>query len=243
MRRSTTRRSTIWGLASFIGLSAVIGAALLRGSPMTLPPLSPGDWGEALRAWVSGLGPLAPAGLIAFQILQILIAPIPGYPVPAVAGVLFGGFWGGSYSAAGMLIGAALAAGLTRRFGRPLVERLVARTDLRRWQPLLQNDSPWFWFLAIALPTGEIPYFLAGLTRVPISALLLSVLVARVPMTFVIASFASQALEVPGHLLWMAGLGLLLLVGFLYWRRDALVAWVTTQLVRASQSTVPEKNR
>lgn len=188
-----------------------------------------------LRAWVAGLGAFGPVGLIGLQVAQILVAPIPGYPVAVVAGLLFGTFWGGLYSTIGMMLGAALAAGLTRRFGRPLVERLVARGDMRRWEHLVLNDSPWFWFLVVLLPTGEVPYFLAGLSRVSIATFLVGLLAARGPAMFVIAFFAERALEVPTRVLVAASAALLLAAGIVFWRREQLAAWTERRLARASQ--------
>ncbi|HBY99223.1 MAG: VTT domain-containing protein [Ardenticatenaceae bacterium] len=210
-------------------VAGLLGVGLLW-TPLTRLTASLAD----VRAWVTGLGPLGPLGLIVLQIAQILVAPIPGYPVAVAAGVLFGGFWGGLYSTLGMLLGAGLAAGLSRRFGRPLLERVVARPDLRRWEPLVLNGSPWFWFLAVFLPTGEIPYFLAGLSRVPIAALLLAILAARGPTMFLIAAFAARASEVPFMTVVIVSLPLLTVAAILFWQREALAVWATTRLTRAA---------
>lgn len=222
------------------GVVALVAGALLAAgllwTPLTHLTASLAD----MRAWVAGFGPLGPLGLVTLQVAQILVAPLPGYPVAVAAGVLFGGFWGGLYSTIGMLLGAALAAGLTRRFGRPVVERLVAKTDRGRWEPLVLNDSPWYWFLAVFLPTGEVPYFLAGLSRVPIPALLLAILAARGPTMFLVAAFAARALEVPFPVVIAVSLPPLALAATLYWRREALATWASTRLARAGQPT-PQK--
>jgi uncharacterized membrane protein YdjX (TVP38/TMEM64 family) len=78
-----------------------------------------------LRAWLESLGPWGPVGLIALFVLQILVAPLPGYVFQAAAGYLFGWFWGAVYACIGMLIGGTLAMTLARIFGRPLVRRVV----------------------------------------------------------------------------------------------------------------------
>lgn len=228
-----TRRNVWW--PALLIAAGLLGAGLLWAPLMRLT-VSLAD----VRAWVARLGPLGPLGLVALQVAQIVVAPIPGYPVAVAAGVLFGGFWGGLYSTIGMLAGAALAAGLTRRFGRPLLERVVAQRDRRRWERLVLNDSPWFWFLAVFLPTGEVPYFLAGLGRVPIPALLLAILVARGPTMFLIATFAARALDVPFTVVVLASLPLLVLAAILYRQREAIAGWAAARLTRAGRTALQE---
>jgi len=123
---------------------------------------------EAVRAWLMDLGPWGPAGLIAVFALQILVAPVPGYVFQVIAGYLFGWVWGTVYATAGMLIGGALAMTLARVYGRPLVRKAVGAERLKRWETVTHLNSLGLWFLLMLGPLGDILFFLAGLTTLPV---------------------------------------------------------------------------
>jgi uncharacterized membrane protein YdjX (TVP38/TMEM64 family) len=143
---------------------------------------------QALEAAINDLGWLGPAGLIVLNIVQIVVAPVPGYVVQIASGYLFGSFWGGVWASIGLLIGAMLAMWLARTFGRPLVERLVGAQRLDKWETTTHSDSVIVWFILILSPTGDLPYFLAGLSSVRFRTIFLLSLAIRVPTTFVVTS-------------------------------------------------------
>ena len=118
---------------------------------------------DAIRAWLEGLGPWGPVGLIALFALQILIAPVPGYVFQVIAGYLFGWGWGTVYSTIGMLIGGVLAMSLARIYGRPLVSKAVGADRLQRWENVTHLNSLGLWFLLMLGPLGDMLFFLAGL--------------------------------------------------------------------------------
>lgn len=64
---------------------------------------------QALEDFVVRAGIWGPLALIFFNIVQIVIAPIPGYMVQLGAGYLYGPLWGGVYAVIGMLAGAMVA--------------------------------------------------------------------------------------------------------------------------------------
>jgi uncharacterized membrane protein YdjX (TVP38/TMEM64 family) len=143
---------------------------------------------QALESTISELGWLGPAALIGFNIVQIVVAPIPGYVVQIASGYLFGPIWGGLWASIGLLVGAMLSMWLARTFGRPLVERLVGGQRLDRWETTTHSDSAIVWFILILSPTGDLPYFLAGLSSTRFLTIFLLSLAIRVPTTFVVTS-------------------------------------------------------
>ncbi len=143
---------------------------------------------QALEALIIELGWLGPVALIVFNIVQIVVAPIPGYVVQIASGYLFGPFWGGVWASIGLLAGAMLAMWLARTFGRPLVERLVGGQRLDKWETTTHSDSVIVWFILILSPTGDLPYFLAGLSSTRYLTIFLLSLAIRVPTTFVVTS-------------------------------------------------------
>lgn len=142
----------------------------------------------ALEAFVVQLGAWGPLALIAINALQIVVAPLPGYVMQIAAGYLYGPVWGGVYGSMGLVIGAMLATTLARSFGRPLVGQMVGVERLERWERVTLSTSTLVWFAILLAPTGDLPYFMAGLARVSLIKILLLTLAIRVPSTMVVAA-------------------------------------------------------
>ena len=216
------RRLWIMGVVFFLS-----GLFLWRSGPFLWRILTDE---QALESFIAGLGWLGPVALIAFNAVQIVVAPIPGYVVQVASGFLFGPLWGGVWASIGLLLGATLSMWLSRRFGRPLAERLVGGSRLDRWESVTHSDSVWVWLVLILTPTGDLPYFLAGLARVRFSVILLLTLAIRVPTTFVAAAAGGGVMLLNW---WQLAGGMVLLVGLLiaFMRyQDRLTVWLDGQV-------------
>lgn len=138
---------------------------------------------DYLRDYRDTLGPLAPIVFIAMQVLQVLVAPIPGQFTGILGGALFGAFWGTVYSVIGLTLGSFLAIWLARIFGRRLVERFVKPDELAKFDHLANKGGLLLFFLIFLLPAlpDDAICFIAGLTKLPISALVLMAFLGRLP--------------------------------------------------------------
>jgi uncharacterized membrane protein YdjX (TVP38/TMEM64 family) len=170
----------------------------------------------ALRAWLEPFGPLAPLVFFILNVIQIVVAPIPGYPVQVLGGILFGPIAGSFYTVGGMTAGGVLAAWLGRRLGRPWLERRMGPGELERWREMAHIDSFWTWWVILLIPLGDIPYFFAGLSRIRLTTLALAILTSRGPFTVLIVLMGDRVLDLP--LTWLAlliaGIGLVIILGF-----------------------------
>lgn len=196
--------------------------------------------GERLRAWVHQLGPWGPVALIALGVVQVLVAPLPGYPIVFVCGALYGGFWGAIYANIGIMLAGVSAMLLARSLGRPAVERLVERGGLARLEGLLASDSVWLWFIVLLLPTGDLPYFAAGLSRLRLRDFMIALAAARLPFTFVLTTAAAHALTLPRQALLLALVPLLLLGVLGYWQQEQISKWVHQKLEKLAPSPSPD---
>jgi hydroxymethylpyrimidine/phosphomethylpyrimidine kinase len=88
---------------------------------------------DQFGAWVKGLGLKGPAVLLGLQILQIVVAVIPGGPVELIAGAAYGALGGTLICAAGCVIASSLVFSTVRKFGLPLVRRFFGEENLRSW--------------------------------------------------------------------------------------------------------------
>jgi uncharacterized membrane protein YdjX (TVP38/TMEM64 family) len=177
------RRGAFLRLSVLLLAVVGLGALLLALFPGVTEP-------ETLRVALARFGTLAPLVFVALQALQVVAAPVPGQVLGGVAGYLFGGLLGSLYSLAGVLLGSAVAIGVTRRYGRSYAERAVEEAALARFDGLVDRVGEPGLFVMFLLPVfpDDALCFLAGLTEIPVSRLLALVLVGRAP-TFVLVAY------------------------------------------------------
>lgn len=143
------------------------------------------------RAFVDGFGVWAPVVLIGLQAFQVVFAPIPGQVLGAVAGYLFGPWWGTLYNMLGITIGSTAAFWLGRRFGRAYVERIVHPDALARFDAVDDRHALatlFVLFLVPGLPDDAL-CFAGGLTTIPLWKLVAIAVVGRAPAFFLVNVF------------------------------------------------------
>ncbi|MDZ7700957.1 MAG: TVP38/TMEM64 family protein [Halobacteriales archaeon] len=177
-----------------------------------------------LRAWLAGFGIWAPIVFIALQALQVVVAPIPGQAMAVVAGYLFGSFWGLVYSLTGVMIGSAVAFSLTKRYGRPAVERFIEDDVLASFDGLVEQAGLLGLFVFVLIPglPDDVVCFVAGLTPLRLGPFLLVLLLGRTP-AYALATYAGGQFAT-GELL-RATLLLVVFVGLsaaAYYHREAI---------------------
>jgi len=126
---------------------------------------------EQAREFIEGYGRWGILLFVLIQIIQVIITPISHYTTSVIGGFLYGPILGGVFNWIGRVIGQFIAYFLSRRFGRPVVERFVNEETLERFDYIVAGDDKTLWsrtaiiFLMIFLPffpDDEISY-LAGL--------------------------------------------------------------------------------
>ncbi len=212
----------------FLGVALIFCAwAAWRWGPALLALLQDE---AALEEFIIRLGWWGPLALIALNALQIVVAPIPGYAAQFAAGYLFGPWWGGLWGSLGLLTGAMLAMMLARLYGRPLVEWALGAERLARWESVTHSESVLVWFLIILAPTGDLPYFMAGLAHVSLRTVLLLTLAVRVPTTMLVAAVGAGAVRMSGAQIAAAAATVGTLLVLFAWRKDALRRWLDERL-------------
>ena len=93
---------------------------------------------EAVRAqfeaYIDNLGIWGFFVMLGIQILQVIIAIIPGEPVEIISGVLYGGFGGLCLCLLGILIGTAAIYFAVKKLGYPLVHKFVSKEQMSRFK-------------------------------------------------------------------------------------------------------------
>lgn len=222
--RAARRRAAVSGIV--VVATVAVGAFLLARTVLWLS--NP----EAVRSQVEAFGPWAPAVFVLLQVVQVVVAPVPGQLIGVAGGYLFGPLRGTLYSMIGVTIGSYLVIRGARTFGRPAVERWVDEEVRMRFERRVRAGGVPVLFLLYLLPTlpDDAICALAGLTPIRIRTLMALVVVGRTPSFFLVAYAGSRFAEqrVIEAVALLAGIGVLSLL--VYLRR----ARIRTLFVRGS---------
>lgn len=210
------RRGALW-IGSALILAALIVLVATWGDPLYRFAVNQ----DQIQAWVVRLGPWGPLGIIALQVAQTLLAPIPGQAIGAISGVLYGTWRGTLYAMAGLLIGSLTAFLLARSVGRPILRRLVSEPTLAQLDDLARRGGPLFFFLIWLFPLtpDDLACLAAGLTPMTTRQFLILVTLGRLPGVWVTVWAGANATQIApiGWAALLAGIGLLVL-GLWLWR-------------------------
>lgn len=106
---------------------------------------------------------------IFFQMLQIVIAIIPGEPIQMAGGYIFGTLLGTLYQVIGMLIGTVFVFYISRLLGYELINSLVPQDKIKKFTSLINNPKSdvtvFILFLIPGLPKDTLVYA-AGFTPI-----------------------------------------------------------------------------
>jgi uncharacterized membrane protein YdjX (TVP38/TMEM64 family) len=174
---------------------------------------------EQIRAWVARLGAWAPIAIILLSMIQALLAPIPGQAIEAVSGYLYGPWWGTLFPMLGMVIGSSITFLLARRFGRPLVIRLVGKQSMARLDDLVRRGGALFFFLVWLLPFApdDLACVAAGLTPMPFRQFLILMTLGRLPGVFVSVLVGANVAQID-PLWWGILLAAIAAAALILWR-------------------------
>jgi uncharacterized membrane protein YdjX (TVP38/TMEM64 family) len=125
---------------------------------------------EQFSVWVKSLGVKGVFILLGIQILQIVVAVIPGGPVELIAGAAYGIFGGLAICAIGCAAATALIFFLVKTFGRSLVVRFFGEKNIASWKflsnPRRTARMVFIVFLIPGMPKDMLTWFapLSGLS-------------------------------------------------------------------------------
>ncbi len=131
----STKKHLKKGLKIAAGILVLIGTVLLC---IWLFPYVLSLKDEAVRAqfeaYIDSLGFWGFFVMLGIQILQVVIAIIPGEPVEIISGVLYGGFGGLCLCLLGILIGTVTIYLAVKKLGYPLVHKFVSPQQMSRFK-------------------------------------------------------------------------------------------------------------
>jgi len=143
---------------------------------------------ERIRGFVSGWGVFAPVVFVAVQIFQVLFFFVPGQVTGFAGGYLFGAVKGTVYTMIGILIGSWIAFSVSRKLGRPFVEKKVSPALIARFDFFSERRGEVSLFLVYLFPAlpDNAASFVAGLTGIPLGRFLFISFLGRLPGLFML---------------------------------------------------------
>jgi uncharacterized membrane protein YdjX (TVP38/TMEM64 family) len=175
---------------------------------------------DQLKQMVLNAGVWAPLVMVTMQVIQVIIAPMPGQVVAFVSGYIFGAFKGTILSMIGLTIGAIFAFLLARITGRRLLRYFLHEAALKRLDTYTLKQGPFVLFLLLLIPNplGDGVYYLAGLTNIPWLFYIIIVIISRFPSNVVNNLIGAKATSFTIYHWLVFGLTLviLVLIYFLY---------------------------
>lgn len=195
---------------------------------------------DKLVASVEKSGPFGPLLYIALQVLQTVVAPIPGQVVGSVGGFLFG-HWGILWTTIGSLIGCYIVFKLARRFGRPLLEKIFKKSVIDQFDFIVSAKSASLILFAIFLLPGfpdDVVCYIAGMTKLPIRRLMVLLILGRFP-TIVLTNYLGAGLSDNLGLVAIVSVLAILLLGLMIWKREPIMRL----LKRTANSNDPKPSK
>jgi len=194
---------------------------------------------ETLQKLMKDAGPLAPIIYIALKAITYVFAPLTSGPIQIIAAPLFGNVWLGTlYTVIGEVLGGSLNFWIARRFGYPIVARLLGKKGMQQVEDLSQSYiNNWIYLAFARLILFGIWDFLSyaiGLAKsVRFSTyVLISTVVGAIP-TFLFVWIGSEAVQDTQALILIYGLVIILILIPILLRRplETLLRWLSKGLL------------
>jgi len=221
-----------WLWAGIIGLTGLF-ALILCEYHSQLWTLSIRLWDlfeshNRLKEFISSFGVYSPLAFILLQVIQVVVAPIPGGAIEFLGGYLFGVWAGMLYSMIGLLLGSWLAFSIARIFEKWAVEKFVSPKTMKKFDYLIGHEGlilSFLLFLIPGFPKDALCYIL-GLTPMHLGIFLIISTIGRIPGTLMATLQGAKAFEHQYKLfLVLSGISALVILVF-YIYHDQIHRWI-----------------
>src|SRR5215207_1813504 len=182
---------------------------------------------STLKDWVLSFGALSPLVYFLVVVAQVIVSPIPAGPV-TLAGALVFGIWKGlTLSMAGSVVGSVLVFAAARRWGEPLIMRLVGKETYYRYAGRLHPNGWWlFAILLLPLMPDDAVCALAGLSAITFRRFLVVTILGRLPGATLTALLASEVVTQSAAGWIVVGIVLVVLLALGSTYRERLESWI-----------------
>ncbi len=180
MEKSKKQKLIIYIFLIAVFLCALIYLGIRFGPRITELASKP----EELKDMLSSFGWKGILVFIGFQVLQVVVAAIPGEFVQIAGGYVYGTIAGTLYSLAGIVTGSVLVFTIARLIGYPVVKLFVTPKQLEKFRFMMNsNKSEAAMFILFLIPgiPKDILTYIAGLTPVRPLKFFVIITIGRLP--------------------------------------------------------------
>ena len=144
---------------------------------------------EQVEQFVAAFGTGAPLVFMLLQILQVILAPVPGEATGFIGGYLFGSFKGFVYSSLALAVGSWINFSIGRFLGKRYVRNWIPDKTLVRFDHLVKRQGVIVLFLLFVFPGFPKDYLslFLGITAIPLKIFLLIASIGRMPGTLMLS--------------------------------------------------------
>ena len=150
-----------------------------------------------LKGIILSYGPYSPLAFILVQIVQVVVAPIPGGAIEFLGGYMFGVKSGFIYSMIGLLLGSCLAFSLARIFENWAIEKFVSEETRKKFGYLIGHEGVILSFLLFLIPgfPKDALCYILGLTPMHWGIFLIISTIGRIPGTLMATLQGAKAFD------------------------------------------------
>ena len=181
-----------------------------------------------IRQFISSFGSSAPLIFMLIQILQVLLAPVPGEATGFIGGYLFGAVPGFIYSSIGLTLGSWLNFTIGRFLGERYVRKLIPAHQFEKIDGKIRRQGVIVLFIMFLFPGFPKDYLclVLGLSTLPVKIFVLLAGIGRIPGTFVLSLQGAFLYEENYVLLGVLIGACLILASICYAYRERIYLWV-----------------
>ncbi len=178
-------------VVTFVALAGIAVVLTLAGGRVWHLFRHPEELRLLMRSW----GMWAPVGIVLLQLVQIVVAPLPGNAMSFAAGYALGVWPTIVWLVLGVVLGAAVDFLLTKLLGRTLLKYFLPPDRLARLDAVILRRGTFYIFLLLLVPNpvGDWVYYLAGMTSMPLPVFLCLVFIARLPSNLLECAVGASA--------------------------------------------------
>ena len=215
MIRNRTLYVTLIALTAIVMVAALAAFMIARWKSCPATDVPSICWNlsvdEAIQ-FIQSLGVWGAFGSIGLMVLHSFI-PFPSGIITISNGMIFGKFWGVVISWTGAMLGAYVAFGLSRLFGRPFVKAMLREKQwdkLNRWS---SRTAALDLFLSRLLPviSFNLINYTAGMTPVSLWTFMWTTGLGILPVTVFMVVLGDQASSLPWWIWFLMAIGVVLL--------------------------------
>lgn len=142
------------------------------------------EYQSEIQNWIRKMGILGPLVILGLQILQIIVAFIPGEPVEILAGALYGADGGLAICLLGSMAASTVIFRMSKRFGKRLLYFLFGKRKVENWKWLQDSQkSNLVTFILFFIPgtPKDMLTYIVGITEMSTIKFIFISTLARIP--------------------------------------------------------------